>query len=190
MSEEHPHPLLQQLPLTVSPYLSLPTATTLPYTYKSVPSTLPQSVTTVDAPSNDPSHQQSDQQQYPKPAYVVSQTGHAAHPDAIIESCQALRAHLDKLQAEAEAAIHKWDSDIVQRELAEKRRVAPGWLDVGEENRLLVPERSGSTVQQQADPTRIIPIMTAPANVQTHAQQGAGSEGEALDRAFGGLNVR
>ncbi|KFX89057.1 hypothetical protein V490_07257, partial [Pseudogymnoascus sp. VKM F-3557] len=33
MNDNKAHPLLAQVPLTVSPFISLPTATTLPYTY-------------------------------------------------------------------------------------------------------------------------------------------------------------
>lgn len=133
------HPLLAQVPLTVSPFINLPTSTTLPYTYKSMPSTLPQSATgitsaTADGSTADP---------VSKPRYVVSQSGHAAHPDDIIASCRALQAHIGKLQSDAEKELRELDERIRARELAEKRRVAPGWLD--SDARLLEPERAAGT---------------------------------------------
>ncbi|OCL14158.1 hypothetical protein AOQ84DRAFT_272381, partial [Glonium stellatum] len=137
------HHLLAQLPLTVSPFLSLPAATTLPYTYKQLPSTLPPSVVDpipANANTTDPSQAQS-QPQAPqaKPAYVISSSGHAAHPDDIIASCRALQAHLLGMEQEAKRKVEQWEERRREAELAEKRRVAPGWLD--ENVRLLVPER-------------------------------------------------
>ncbi|KAK0619741.1 hypothetical protein B0T14DRAFT_566562 [Immersiella caudata] len=136
MHDNRSHPLLQQVPLTVSPFVNLPTATTLPYTYKAMPSALPPSTTGIGVAPPDP-----DSATPPKPKYVISSSGHAAHPDDIIASCRALQAHIAKLQADAEAEIKALDERIKARELAEKRRVAPGWLDG--EVRLLEPERKG-----------------------------------------------
>lgn len=47
------------------------------------------------------------------------------------------------LQSDAEQELRELDERIRERELAEKRRVAPGWLD--SEARLLEPERAGGT---------------------------------------------
>ncbi|KAH8664256.1 hypothetical protein BX600DRAFT_464095 [Xylariales sp. PMI_506] len=128
MHENHTHPLLAQVPLTVSPFISLPAAATLPYTYKSMPSTLPPSSTGITGAADGE-----------KPRYVVSGSGHAAHPDDIIQSCRALQSHVTKMQEDAEREIRELEERIRARELAEKRRVAPGWLD--SEARLLQPER-------------------------------------------------
>ncbi|KIW07315.1 uncharacterized protein PV09_02165 [Verruconis gallopava] len=185
MSEEHPHPLLAQLPLTVSPFVSLPTATPLPYSYKQLPATLPPSVTDVASPQQHNASSNSDEQtQTQQPAYVISQnTGHSAHPDQIIASCQALQAHLQKLQDDAVATIQKWQNGIKERELMEKRRVAPGWLDA--EQRMLVPERVGrpqpsASQDSQAD-------SKSPGNADGQKPR---DEGEELDRAFGGLGLK
>lgn len=139
------------MPLTVSPFIHLPTSTTLPYTYKPMPSTLPPSATGVTSatpatPTNDPEARgvSSTAETENKPRYVVSQSGHAAHPDDIIASCRALQAHLAGLQADAERELRELDERIRARELAEKRRVAPGWLD--SDARLLEPERAGGAV--------------------------------------------
>jgi hypothetical protein len=169
-----PHQLLAQIPLTVSPFISLPTATTLPYTYKSVPSTLPPSVT-VDLNGSG------------KARYVVSPGGHAAHPDEILASCQALEDHIKKLQAEGEVAIREWEESIKQRELAEKRRVAPGWLD--REEKLLQPTRRLSQGSS----------MHSPGPLNQSAAQGSrdgtpaispSREGQEMDRAFGALGIK
>jgi len=169
-----PHQLLAQIPLAVSPFISLPTATTLPYTYKTVPSTLPPSVT-VDISGSG------------KARYVVSPGGHAAHPDEILASCQALEDHMKKLQAEGEAAIRDWEESIKQRELEEKRRVAPGWLD--REEKLLQPTHRlshGSSAHSTSP-------LDQPAGQGSRNAVPAvlpSSEGEELDRAFGGLGMK
>lgn len=74
-----------------------------------------------------------------KPKYIVSSTGgHAAHPDDIISSCNALKAHITKLVEDADRELKELETRIREAELAEKRRVAPGWLD--SETHLLQPE--------------------------------------------------
>ncbi|ETS77204.1 hypothetical protein PFICI_11078 [Pestalotiopsis fici W106-1] len=154
MSDHRTHPLLAQIPLTVSPFVSLPTAATLPYTYKPMPSTLPPSIsgiTTTSSPTDtDPSNPASSSAAATgpidhKPRYVVSTSGHAAHPDDIIASCRALQSHVAQMQADAERELRELDQRIRDRELAEKRRVAPGWLD--SESRLLEPERKAAEAE-------------------------------------------
>ncbi|KAH6641256.1 hypothetical protein F5144DRAFT_527566 [Chaetomium tenue] len=149
MHDNRTHPLLQQLPLTVSPFVNLPTATTLPYRYKPMPSTLPPSTTGITATSttnpsdtdpSTPNNPTPNNTNPPKPRYVVSPSGFAAHPDEILASCRALHAHVTELLASAEADLARFDERVRARELAEKRRVAPGWLD--SEARLLEPERA------------------------------------------------
>ncbi|KAF2496964.1 hypothetical protein BU16DRAFT_607759 [Lophium mytilinum] len=187
MHDEHPHPLLAQLPLTVSPFLSLPAATTLPYTYKSLPSTLPPSITDpTNTNTSLPSQSTADAQQDPtnRTPYVLSASGHAAHPDDIIASCRALQAHLNSLEQKARATVAGWEERRRAAELAEKRRVAPGWLD--EEVRMLVPERAGGGQGHEEGMGEV--EMQDP--VAAREQVGRGNrEGEELDRAFGGLGL-
>lgn len=135
---------MAQVPLTVSPFVSLPTATTLPYTYRTMPSTLPAPATGITGAQNSSSSgagaagSGSDGN---KPKYIVSSTGgHAAHPDDIISSCNALKAHINKLKEDADRELKELEARIREAELAEKRRVAPGWLD--SETHLLQPETS------------------------------------------------
>lgn len=136
------HPLLEQVPLTVSPFVNLPVAPTLPYTYKTMPSALPPSLTGIAGSTAEDGGNNGSSSAAPassKPRYVVSPSGHAAHPDDIVASCRALQAHVAKLRADADAELRALDERIRARTLAEKRRVAPGWLD--SDARLLEPER-------------------------------------------------
>ncbi|TFB04201.1 hypothetical protein CCMA1212_004008 [Trichoderma ghanense] len=170
------HHLLEQVPLTVSPFVSLPTATTLSYNYKTLPSNIPPSQLAIPNASDDPSSQ-------PKPKYVVSNSGHAAHPDDIIASCQALQAHIAKMQQDAERDLRELEERIRERELAEKRRLAPGWLD--SDARLLEPERAGPAHQPGPSP---------PTSNGQSDRGGSGDvssdEGAQLDRAFGDMALR
>ncbi|CAG8012940.1 unnamed protein product [Penicillium salamii] len=170
-----PHPLLAQIPLTVSPFINLPTSVTLPYTYKSVASILPPSVTV------DPSNPDE------KARYVVSSSGeHAAHPDDILAACHSLETHLNKTRSDADQAIAAWEDSIKQRELAEKRRLAPGWLD--REEKLLQPSRT-SVAPPGVQPSLLDSSSPDQSSSQMPAIQ-PHDEGEELDRAFGGLGVK
>ncbi|KAI0392625.1 hypothetical protein F5Y17DRAFT_351506 [Xylariaceae sp. FL0594] len=165
--------LLAQVPLTVSPFVTLPTAATLPYTYKSMPSSLPPSATGTGEE---------------KPKFIVSPSGHAAHPDDIIASCRALREHIDKVAREMDQVIREMDERARERELAEKRRLAPGWLD--SDARLLEPQRktgdSNNSQQQQLEG------QLAEMSIQDRdgglVSEMAVDQGEELDRAFGRFN--
>jgi hypothetical protein len=173
------HPLLAQVPLTVSPFVSLPTSTTLPYTYKTLPSTLPQSSTGTAAAED-------------KSQYVVSASGHAAHPDEIIASCKALQAYIQKVQDDADKELNAWQDAIEARELAEKRRVAPGWLD--SEARILEPERKvpAHALDPENEQRNLMDTGVSSSDAsglgQTPVVAPTG-EGDELDRAFGGLDI-
>ena len=182
MQLKDPNLLLAQVPLTVSPNLSLPAATTLPYTYKTLPSTLPPSVIDAPNPAAQPNPSKDN-----KPQYVISASGHTAHPNAIIKSCEALQAHIQKTEREATELVRKWERDIKERELAEKRRVAPGWLDSDE--RILVPDQTGKSI---ADDLLSGDNISSGNGNESAVKLIPGSnnpEGEELDRAFGGLGV-
>lgn len=190
--DSDPHPLVAQVPLTVSPFLQLPSATTLPYTYKQLPSTLPPSCIDTYAqqqpPSSDSGAQQRQSQSQPQARYITSSTGaHSASPDDIIASCRALQSHLLNLADESRKKVAEWENSIRERELAEKRRVAPGWLD--SEAHMLMPEKKG-VANENKD------LMDADmgdgeqAAAAAAAVSGQNKEGEDLDRAFGGMNLR
>jgi len=164
-----PHPLLAQVPLTVSPFLSLPTAVTLPYSFRSVPTSLPPSIISDDGSG--------------KPKYVISSSGHSAHPTDIISSCNALQEHLQKSRDAAEKAVRDWEQEIRDRDLAEKRRVAPGWLDRKE--KILEPTKAAPKAGNHQSL-----LDGQPANVISAPAMSPSREGEELDRAFGGLGVK
>ncbi|KAJ6110747.1 hypothetical protein N7486_002982 [Penicillium sp. IBT 16267x] len=171
-----PHLLLAQVPLTVSPFINLPTSVTLPYTYKSVTSTLPPSVT-VDQSNPEV-----------KARYVVSPSGeHAAHPDEILAACQSLGQHLKKTRGDAESAIKAWEESIQQRDLAEKRRVAPGWLDRDE--KLLQPSQATGSPDSKGNTESLLDSASADQGSSNIPSIKPRDRGEELDRAFGGLGV-
>ncbi|KAF9876982.1 hypothetical protein CkaCkLH20_05248 [Colletotrichum karsti] len=178
MYSNRSHPLLEQVPLTVSPFINLPTATTLSYNYKAMPSALPPSATGVPAAVTDDGSGAGGPPPE-KPKYVVSQSGHAAHPDDIIASCRALQAHITKMQEDAERDLRELEDRIQARELAEKRRVAPGWLD--SDARILQPERPGGEEQD---------AQTMAAEQAGASEMPANDQGAELDRVFGGLSMK
>ncbi|KAL3422897.1 hypothetical protein PVAG01_04645 [Phlyctema vagabunda] len=184
MHDNRTHPLLAQVPLTVSPFVSLPTATTLPYTYKNIPSTLPPSSTGTTASVGDD-----------KAKYVVSSSGHSAHPDDIIASCQALQSYIQKVQDDADRELKAWEEAITARELAEKRRVAPGWLD--SDARILEPAKAGNPNQNDnssaAGGSNLMDVGVSSADasgLQHTPVTLPNGEGDELDRAFGGLGLK
>lgn len=172
------HPLLAQIPLTVSPFISLPTAPTLPYTYRPLPSTLPPSST---ADPNTGAEREK---------YVISQSGHAASPEEIIASCQALQEHIQKVQENAEETIKEWERQLKEQELAEKRRVAPGWLDRDE--KILEPKRTSAAgmPRVQRQDSNLMDQQEEQQRRDSEASTGQDPGGEELDRAFGGLGLQ
>ena len=175
-----PHPLLAQIPLTVSPYIHLPRAPTLPYTYKHLPSTLPPSST-------------ADPNGIEREKYVVAPSGHTAHPDEILKSCQALQAHIVKVQVDAQKMIADWQKDLKDQELAEKRRVAPGWLD--REEKILQPTRTGDSIVAKTEEvsnqvTSLMDQDDSNSQQQSLNRPPSNPGGEELDRAFGGMGLK
>ncbi|KAF2113595.1 hypothetical protein BDV96DRAFT_622454 [Lophiotrema nucula] len=189
MHDEHPHPLLAQVPLTVSPFLSLPTATPLPYSYKQLPSTLPPSI--LSAPPTQNATSNSNEQQSQQPAYIVSSTGTTATPDQILTSCLALQTHLQHLEANARATLQSWEDERRAADLAEKRRVAPGWLDG--QVKIIKPENAGGeedvVMEERPQPQRRTSV-----GIKGLVERRDGvpdpRAGEELDRVFGGLDIK
>jgi len=87
--------------------------------------------------------------------------------------------------------VRRWEEDIRERELAEKRRVAPGWLDA--EQRMLVPERMGGTggpgpgVAGPPAAANAMSVLEPMGSASSAAAGASNREGEELDRAFGGM---
>ncbi|TVY56273.1 hypothetical protein LSUE1_G009490, partial [Lachnellula suecica] len=151
-------------------------STTLPYTYKTLPSTLPPSSTGTAASAGEE-----------KAQYVMSSSGHAAHPDEIIQSCKALQAYIQKVQDDADKELKAWEQSIAARDLAEKRRVAPGWLD--SEARILEPERMNSSSEAQGNLMDVDVSSAEASGLKGTPVVVPRAEGDELDRAFGGLGI-
>lgn len=160
-----------------------------------MPSALPPSTTGIGvAPVDDPNQDPSATASANKPKYVISGSGHAAHPDDIIASCRALQAHVAKLQSDAEADLRALEERIRARELAEKRRVAPGWLD--SDARLLEPERKAGTPvggnggnASQGSTADLFAQGGDGNGVGGPSEMAVPDEGAALDRAFGVMSL-
>lgn len=149
-----------------------------------MPSTLPPSL--LNPPPQDPSAPASSAP--PKPRYVVSNTGHAAHPDDIAATCREMHAHLASMQADAERDLAGLREAARGRELAEKRRIAPGWLD--SEVRVLEPEKKEGAGQGEGADADAEAEMKGMEGAGAGAGAGAGGDGGAeLDRAFGSMRV-
>ncbi|GAB7342744.1 hypothetical protein MBLNU457_g0890t1 [Dothideomycetes sp. NU457] len=179
-------PLLAQVPLTVSPFLHLPKPPTLPHNYTSLPSTLPPSILSSSSSSD-------------KPAYITTPSGHSAHPSQISNQNASLLQTLHTSPSEAERKIREWEERIRERDLAEKRRRAPGWLD--REEKMLVParpaesttgagSRSDATIGAEgtAEQSSIKPKVDLLGDDEAEVEGDRGADlGAAMDKAFGGL---
>lgn len=86
--------------------------------------------------------------------------------------------------------MEKWQGGIKERELMEKRRVAPGWLDVDQGGRMLVPERRDGGHTERNSLSQAGPQDGERMEVDGQGELGQGDGGEELDRAFGGLGLR
>lgn len=119
----------------------------------------------------------------------------ATHPSTIIAQNHALLKSFEKQGVEAEARVREWEAGIQGRELAEKRRKAPGWLD-GEQV-VLMPEKKkmmggGGEAQQLLPPSgSLMDGSETEAELELEgARRGDGDRdveglGDAMDRAFG-----
>ena len=171
--------LLAQVPLTVSPFIKLPKAPTLPHNYASLPSTLPPSCT--QSTSSEPAQ------------YVTSRTGSfAAHPSQIVSQNRALLAQLTSVPESAQKQVQEWEEKIREREMAERRRRAPGWLDRDE--KILEPEKHVEAGVERSSKAKVQEKDLLGDDEQTEDSGGAavtertGADlGAQMDRAFGGL---
>ncbi|KAA8912433.1 hypothetical protein FN846DRAFT_933083 [Sphaerosporella brunnea] len=161
----HVNHLLQQIPLTVSPHIHLPTAVTLPYSYQSLPLGLPPPSTAPDGGG-----------------YITSPSGNLSQtPEEVIRTCHSLLQHLQTQRIAAEQALRDWEKSIDDRELMEKRRMAPGYLDTGIQ--ILEPIRK-STVPNPVGQHAAMAATAAGSDTPASTE-----EGDELDRVFGKMTV-
>lgn len=117
---------------------------------------------------------------------MTSSSGFAAHPRTIIAQNKSLLEQIEKQRKDAQKQVQKWEQSIRDRELAEKRRKAPGYLDTG--IALLQPEKPKAEMGEAS--SKNLMDEPAPAEVDGAARRGDkdGSDlGVAMDRAFGAL---
>ena len=87
--------------------------------------------------------------------------------------------HLAEGMKAAEEKIREWEKGIEDRELMEKRRIAPGYLDTGVT--MLTPVKLGMEKPEENEKKE-----------ETDgggAGSGAATEGEVLDRMFGTMGL-
>lgn len=76
-----------------------------------------------------------------------------------------------------------------ERDLAERRRVAPGWLD--SDAKLLQPQKAQEAPSTSASQIPQESLLDTPDHEAVAADRAkAEAEGEELDRAFGGMAMR
>ncbi|PQE08287.1 conserved oligomeric golgi complex subunit 2 protein [Rutstroemia sp. NJR-2017a BVV2] len=96
------------------------------------------------------------------------------------------------MQDDADKELKAWEDAIAARELAEKRRVAPGWLD--SDARILEPEKKTSSgAGTGAEAGASLMDVDVSGNDAAHLAQTPAAvpsqEGDELDRAFGGMGL-
>lgn len=88
------------------------------------------------------------------------------------------------MQDDAQKRLNAWEEERRREDLAEKRRVAPGWLDSGVH--ILRPENVSVEEKKQGGGEG--------QGMMGGGRQGGGGgsskEGEELDRVFGGLELK
>lgn len=166
--------------------MTLPKAPTLPHNYTTIPSTLPPSC--ISTNSNDPQQQLAE--------YITSPSGSfRAHPSTLIAQNRSLLSQLSAQAREAEQKVKAWEEGIRDRDLAEKRRRAPGWLD--SEAKILEPVHTVGGSQTGSGPVSAVALkpqkdLLGDEDVGENAATGDGDAavsdlGSQMDKAFGGL---
>lgn len=117
---------LSQLVLIKSPYLQLPHPVTLPYNY----TPLPPSVDIIVPPL---------------PITILTKFQPSTDFSQVLSSVELSIQRISALKSDHESHVDKikvWEEQIQEREVREKRRIAPGYLDT--DQRLLMPTRVDS----------------------------------------------
>lgn len=175
------------MPLIVSPFLYFPQAATLPHNYKPMPSTLPPSFMAGLPTTRDG-----------KPQFIDAPSGDRLHPDEVRATCLNLMAYVDDMKVKAEAELAAFERDIAERDLAERRRLAPGWLD--SESKLLEPEKrsqpqtaGGTATGEPGGPSKTgDPAWAAQRGHQSRVSELSEMDtdaGRELDAAFSGMSL-
>ncbi len=94
------------------------------------------------------------------------------------------------MQENAERTIREWEDNLREEQLAEKRRLAPGWLDRDE--KILQPAKvaAGSVAPEQGQSANLMDQEADGTSDVQMQQPVASQEGDELDRAFGSMAMR
>jgi hypothetical protein len=155
---------LAQLVLIKSPYLQLPHPVSLPYNYTPLPNSLDAIVQSTPQMRT----------AYPQPTTDFSQV--VASVELSVKKTSALKSehevHVEKVKT--------WEEQIRDREVREKRRIAPGYLDT--DQRLLVPTRVET-------PRIESPVTREAGGTQTEEETNTNSSTGELGKAFGNMGL-
>ena len=112
---------------------------------------------------------------------MTSSSGFAAHPKTIIAQNKSLLEQIEKQRKDAEQEVRAWEQKIRDRELAEKRKKAPGYLDT--EQYILQPEKPRTESKAAGN----VNLMDEPAESSgvSRTDKQVDDLGDAMDRAFG-----
>lgn len=98
------------------------------------------------------------------------------------------------MQEDAEKTLRDWEAKLKEQELAEKRRVAPGWLD--REEKILEPERitsnsrASGSMQDRNESLSLMDRQDSDQQDISMQDTVTNAAGDELDRAFGGMALR
>ena len=94
------------------------------------------------------------------------------------------------MQEDAEEKVREWERSLKEQELAEKRRVAPGWLDRDE--KILQPNRTSlaGIPSAQWQNHNIMDQQEGPRQQRNDTPVRQDLAGDELDRAFGAMGLQ
>lgn len=94
-----------------------------------------------------------------------------------------------QVQQDAERKVSDWEKELKEQELAEKRRVAPGWLD--REEKILQPKRTSmSEATREGRSANLMDQQDDKVEEELKSPEQVNPAGEELDRAFGGMGLK
>ena len=94
-----------------------------------------------------------------------------------------------QVQEDAEKKVSEWEKGLKEQELAEKRRVAPGWLD--REEKILQPKRTSvSEATREGHSANLMDQQDDNVKEEPGGPDRVNPAGEELDRAFGGMGLK
>lgn len=143
-------PVLAQIPLIISPFIQPPKAVTLPFNFNKLPPSIP-----------------------PPPSNCTVED-----VENISKSAKQVQEFIERTRTELQDEYKQWRVEVERREVEEKRRIAPGYLDSG--NRMLQP-----AVVRKAEPLEQINSTdsTSGNGSSTHTQVND------IDKVFGTVHI-